>query len=57
MKFEWDENKNERNKNKHNLSFEEASLIFDDENSLEQGAIIGGEKRIIRVGKTANASC
>ena len=53
MKFEWDENKNERNKKKHNVSFEEASSIFDDKNSLEQGAIIRDEKRIIRVGKTA----
>jgi len=53
MKFEWDENKNKSNKRKHNVSFEEASSIFDDDNSLEQGAIVRGEKRIIRVGKTA----
>lgn len=51
--FEWDENKNERNKRKHNVSFEEASSVFDDDESLEQGAVIRGERRIIRVGKTA----
>jgi hypothetical protein len=53
MKFEWDDSKNESNKRKHNLSFEEASSIFDDDESLEQGATIRGERRIIRVGKTA----
>jgi hypothetical protein len=53
MQFDWDENKNEINKRKHNISFEEASTVFTDDDSLEQGAIIRGEKRIIRVGKTA----
>lgn len=53
MNFEWDENKNESNRKKHNVSFEEARSVFDDDNSLEQGATISGEKRIIRVGKTA----
>lgn len=53
MRFEWDDNKNERNKRKHNVSFEEASSIFDDDDSLEQKATIKGEKRIVRVGKTA----
>ena len=31
LKFEWDENKNEINKAKHQLSFEEASTVFYDE--------------------------
>lgn len=53
MQFEWDENKNEINKRKHNISFEEASTVFADSDSLEQGAIIRGERRIIRVGKSA----
>ncbi len=35
MKFEWDENKNEINKKKHGISFEEASLVFDDKNAVE----------------------
>lgn len=32
--FEWDENKNTINKNKHCLSFEEAKEVFDDENAV-----------------------
>ena len=32
--FEWDENKNNINKVKHQISFEEASTAFYDENAL-----------------------
>lgn len=32
--FEWDENKNEINKVKHNISFEEAKTVFYDEYAL-----------------------
>ena len=31
-KFEWDEEKNQINKKKHGISFEEALLIFADPN-------------------------
>ena len=34
IKFEWDENKNEINKRKHGLSFEEAEEVFEDENAI-----------------------
>lgn len=34
LKFEWDENKNTINKNKHNISFEEAKTVFYDEQAL-----------------------
>lgn len=34
MKYEWDDNKNEINKVKHGVSFEEASSVFDDERAL-----------------------
>ena len=30
MKFEWDENKNIINKEKHKISFETAAYVFDD---------------------------
>ena len=30
MYWEWDENKNRTNRRKHGLSFETASLVFDD---------------------------
>ena len=32
--FEWDENKNETNKSKHKISFEEAKTVFYDEEAL-----------------------
>lgn len=30
MKFEWDEDKNTVNKEKHKISFETAAYVFDD---------------------------
>lgn len=34
LKFEWDENKNEINKKKHKISFNEAKTVFYDDNAL-----------------------
>ena len=34
LKFEWDEEKNKTNKNKHDVSFEDAATVFDDENAV-----------------------
>ena len=34
IEFEWDENKNEINKKKHKISFEEAKTVFYDEEAL-----------------------
>jgi uncharacterized DUF497 family protein len=34
MKFEWDPNKNEINKDRHGISFEEAMLAFNDPNRI-----------------------
>ena len=34
LKFEWDENKNQTNIKKHGVSFEEASSVFNDPNTL-----------------------
>ena len=34
LQFEWDENKNSINKNKHHVSFEEAETVFYDDNAL-----------------------
>lgn len=34
IKFEWDNNKNEINKKKHKISFEEAQTVFYDENAI-----------------------
>ena len=35
MRFEWDEEKNEINKQKHHISFETAAHVFDDPYYLE----------------------
>ena len=35
MKFEWDSSKNNSNKNKHGISFEEAIEVFTDSNAIE----------------------
>ena len=34
IRFEWDENKNAINKEKHHISFEEARTVFYDEEAL-----------------------
>lgn len=34
MKFEWDENKNQINRKKHQVSFEEAETVFYDTNAI-----------------------
>lgn len=35
MTFEWDENKNAINKQKHKISFETAAYVFEDPNYIE----------------------
>ncbi len=35
MKFEWDEEKNTKNKIKHKISFETAAHVFDDPECIE----------------------
>jgi uncharacterized protein len=53
MEFDWDENKNQKNKEKHKVNFEEAKTVFDDPDAIELEASHNGEYRIIRIGKTA----
>lgn len=52
-KFEWDENKNAKNKVKHKVGFKEAKTVFSDKDAIELEASRNGEYRIIRIGKTA----
>jgi len=55
LKFEWDENKNVRNQQKHGVTFEEAQTVFAD----ELGRLIpdpdhsDGEARFILMGLSA----
>ena len=57
MEFEWDENKNELNKEKHGIDFNDAKEIFKDKNriSSEDKKKDYGEKRWITIGIAANA--
>jgi len=54
MKFEWNEQKNQLNKNKHGISFEEAKEIFDDPFQLSKldCRFNYGEERWITIGAT-----
>jgi len=50
--FEWDEEKNFKNKLKHNVSFEEATAVFEDTNAvtLYDGEHSEDEERFIVIG-------
>lgn len=52
-RFQWDENKNKINLEKHGIDFQEAKLIFDDEKKVvgEDNRKDYGETRYIRVGQ------
>lgn len=49
--FEWDDNKNELNKKKHGLSFEQGRSVFDDPNRLQKINVHGTERRYLTIGK------
>jgi len=49
--FEWDSGKNESNKKKHGLSFEQGSSVFDDSNRLQKINVRGTERRYLTIGK------
>ncbi len=56
MKFEWDENKNNKNIQKHGISFEEAAFVFSD---IDAVSIIDddhseSEERWVTLGKIIN---
>ena len=56
MIFEWDENKNRSNKNKHGISFEEAQTVFLDplHLSIMDNRFNYFEERWITIGATDN---
>lgn len=54
MEFTWDERKNRANRKKHGVSFETASLVFDDPFHLSvQDREIDGEARWQTIGMIA----
>jgi uncharacterized DUF497 family protein len=51
VEFAWDERKNRSNQRKHGVSFETASLVFDDPNHLtRQDREVDGEPRWQTIG-------
>jgi uncharacterized DUF497 family protein len=53
MRFEWDDAKNRRNLLKHGVSFEAASLVFDDPLlHAAKDRIVDGEERWLTIGET-----
>ncbi|WP_353483990.1 BrnT family toxin [Haliscomenobacter sp.] len=52
LKYEWDENKNKSNQQKHSISFERAKEVFEDQNAVEFRGNSSTEFRIMRIGKT-----
>lgn len=57
MDFEWDENKNKSNQEKHGVDFTDAKDVFDDTNrtNSEDNRKDYGEKRWITIGMVSNA--
>ena len=55
--FEWDENKNRANIQKHGISFNEAITVFSDENALviPDEAHSGAEDRFVILGLSKGA--
>jgi len=52
MRFEWNEQKNRRNRIKHGVSFETACLIFDDPRAISiQDRYENGEERWQTLGR------
>lgn len=58
IRFEWDENKNNKNIEKHHINFNEAATVFLDENALiiEDDSHSDNEERFIIVGMSLNAN-
>ena len=51
MIFEYDKNKSASNKLKHDIDFEEAKLLWDDDNRIEFQTSFEDEERFINIGK------
>jgi len=51
MEFEWDENKNAINKDKHSVDFEYVIKIFDDANKIIVESPQNNELRFLIIGK------
>jgi uncharacterized DUF497 family protein len=54
MKFEYDNNKSDINKQKHGIDFKEAQLLWEDENLLEVPLSFSDELRYLCIGIIQN---
>jgi hypothetical protein len=54
MEFEFDPNKNEKNKDKHGIDFFEAQALWDDPDLIEIPAKTADESRFMVIGKIAS---
>lgn len=57
MKFEWDDNKNKLNQQKHGVTFEEARTVFDDPFQISKldYRFSYNEERWVTIGSTNNS--
>ena len=57
IKFDWDENKNEINRRKHGITFEEACEVFYDDNAVlfDDPELSVGEERFLIIGMTGSS--
>ena len=56
MRFEWDDQKNRVNQQKHSISFETAALVFNDSNAtFRKDRIVDGEQRWHAIGAAETA--
>jgi uncharacterized DUF497 family protein len=56
MRFEWDDQKNRVNQQKHSISFETAALVFNDFHvTLRKDRIVDGEQRWHAIGAVEKA--
>ena len=53
--FEWDEDKNTSNQEKHKIAFEDATDVFNDEERLQYASDKNGETRFLTIGKAFQA--
>jgi uncharacterized DUF497 family protein len=53
--FEWDENKDRKNREKHGFSFDDAAQVFLDENRIEAPSSYPKEKRYTAIGRTLSS--
>jgi uncharacterized DUF497 family protein len=54
MKFKYNESKSKSNKEKHGVDFEDAKLVWEDEERTEVKTLFSAETRYINIGKINN---